>query len=82
MNLYSPKGTLIVGTLETVKGCAGIDSATRNDDGTFELEWSGDTEIWWDDQTTDTKKGARLFVDEEGSIWKETELALTAQETT
>lgn len=76
-DLYSPTGIKIIGTLETVSGCAAILGAKRDGDGSFDIEWAGDTEIYWDEQKTQTSPGGdRLFVDEDGQTWIESELEL------
>lgn len=90
--LYAPDGeTPIVGTFERVPGCALLinDGITRNSDGTFEFDYEGETNIYWDEQVTvlrrpeDASKAAapqRVFVDEDGDGWLESELILREDE--
>jgi hypothetical protein len=75
MRMYSPDGYIIVGTLESLQGCATInrDSFKEEGDG-FAFDYSGTTEVWWNAQKTITQDGERLFVDENGEAWKESEL--------
>ena len=74
--LYAPDGALIVGTLELVTGSAGIIGATRQPDGSLDLEYEGGTEMFGDDSKTVERKGQRVFLDEDGSEWLESELLL------
>ena len=69
MGKYSPIGSMIRGTLETITGCALI---SFNDDGSW--DYDGETDVWWDEQRTLTKDGEDLFVDEAGYSWKASEL--------
>lgn len=83
--LVSPKNTLIKGTLETIPGCALINNPRAAGHGftngdRFDFDWSGDTECYWDDQTTDMHEGERLFVDENGDNFKESDLRLMSEE--
>jgi hypothetical protein len=75
-NLIAPNGKKIHGTFESLQACAEIASAERNKDGGLELEYNGNTEIWWDSQRTIREKEERMFVDEEGNIWPESKLVL------
>lgn len=61
----SPDGLPIVGTLETVKGCANL--TTINDDGT--PNYDGSTKVYWDEQVTVQRDGKRVFLDEDGNEW-------------
>jgi hypothetical protein len=71
----SPEGNLIVGTLETVPGVAVIDmDSARIENGKLEFDYAGQTDLWWDDQSTQRKKGKRLFVDDEGKSFTEDQI--------
>jgi hypothetical protein len=74
--LTAPDGTLILGTLERLSGRAEISGATRNPDGKYELDYSGGTEIFYDDQVTEMRDGQRVFLDEAGEEYLENELVL------
>jgi hypothetical protein len=77
MTLKSPKGTVIVGTLEIVPGWAGIHgSVKRGGNGRFEFDHDGETRLDWDGQRTVERDGERIFVDADGSEFKESELVL------
>lgn len=79
--LYAPDGeTPIAGTLERVPGCAGVRSATQQVDGTYDLDWDGGTEMYWDDSKTVVRDGQRVFIDEDGEEWLENELVLMEDE--
>ncbi len=69
MNLETPHcpqcGELAKGTVEQMKGCANL---LRHHDGSF--EYSGSTEIWWDEQRTVTDKKDRvLLICDNGHDW-------------
>lgn len=75
--LLSPTSTTIVGLLESCPGRSNISSEiTRKPDGTFEFEYAGGTEMFWDDQRTVEREGQRVFLDEDGDEWLERELIL------
>lgn len=62
----SPTGPTIRGTLETVSGVALVSSI---DPKTGEVEYEGDTEIFWDEQKTVARDGKVIFVDTIGDEW-------------
>lgn len=75
--LKSPAGTLIVGTLEQLTGWAGImEDVTQNPDGTFNFSYDGETRIEWDNQETVRRDGERIFIDDCGGEFKESQLTL------
>lgn len=58
-------GELAKGTIETLKGVARL---SQQMDASF--EYSGDTDIWWDEQKTVTdKKGRYLMICDFGHDW-------------
>jgi len=72
-------GDEIQGTLEMVKGVAGIASAVRNDDGSLRYEYNGKTDIWWDGQkTAKTPSGEAIFVTEDGEQVPESQVKLVS----
>jgi len=82
MNLVSPKGTLIVATLERLSGRALIvpSSIRAEPTGGFSFDYEGTTDIFWDDQRTVTQDDERVFLDEEGTEYLESELRLVPQQ--
>jgi hypothetical protein len=57
-------GAAIVGTLETVRGCALIDGI----DGDGYPVYAGQTDIWWDEQrTVYTADDKPIYIDEFGN---------------
>lgn len=72
--LQAPDGTPIVGTFERLTGCAHLTDLVRHPDGKITYEYTGNTEVHWDDQETATHLGNELFVDENGNIWLGREL--------
>lgn len=84
MKLYSPNNTLIIGTLEQLQGVALINNDDiMMSDGSGILQrydlsskYNGNTEIDWGTQTTVLAGMERVFVDDYGSEWRESELQL------
>lgn len=80
-SLQAPNGLAIIGTYEILHGHANIAEATRNPDGTFDIEYEGGTDIYWNDQkTVRNANGERLFIDEDFVDWPESELVLVEDE--
>lgn len=90
LSLFAPDGTRIVSTLEIITGTCDINDAmpiTQKEDGTFEFEWAGGTDVDWDSQETVTRDATnggfvmqRVFIDEDGGEWLEGELVLREPE--
>jgi hypothetical protein len=79
LELMSPTGSRIVGTLETINGVAIIGTVKGTaDDGTYLFDYSGDTDIDYDTQFTVEQLGQRMFEDEHGERWLECELTIVA----
>ena len=81
MNLLSPKGTQIVGTLERLSGRAMIvpSSVRAEPTGGFSFDYEGTTDVFWDDQRTVVENDERVFLDEDGEEYLESELRLVPQ---
>ena len=82
MNLVSADGTLIVATLERLSGRAQIVPGSVRPEplGGFSFDYSGTTDIYWDEQRTVVENDERVFVDEEGTEYLESELRLVPQQ--
>lgn len=82
MYAYAPNGSPILGTLEQLSGRAEIscDSFKKTGDGKVDFEWEGGTEIFYDDQVTVTLEKERVFLAEDGTEWRESELVLEEEE--
>lgn len=74
MQAYAPNGSLILGTLDTVQCRAEISGFTRNAAGEMEAEYAGGSEVFWDEQRTVERDGELVFLAEDGSDWKLSEL--------
>lgn len=76
--LYSPTGVLVVSTLERVYGEALVMGATGVDPetGLFDLEYAGETLIDWDSQESVLEGLERVFIDDDGEYWSESQLEL------
>ncbi|MEA3212310.1 MAG: hypothetical protein QOE70_5367 [Chthoniobacter sp.] len=82
MILVSPAGTVITGTLERLSGRANIVPGSAREDplGGIEFDYEGSTEIWWDEQSTVIRDDERVFLDEEGDEFLESDLRLVPAE--
>jgi hypothetical protein len=84
--LYSPAGTEIIGTLESIPGTALLSEVTRSPDGSLELTYGGGTNVDWDNQQTvrrfnpPTKAHERVFVCEDGDEWLESQVELREED--
>lgn len=85
--LFAPDGSRIVSTLEKIYGTCDINQVTQNPDGTLFVEWAGGTDIDWNSQETvmrDSTNGGfvmeRVFIDEDGGEWLESQLVLREPE--
>lgn len=80
MYAYSPKETLIVGTLETLSAVAPIDPAsfTRDSDGKLvhRFDLTSRTSTDWENQQTVIRAGNIVFVDEDGEEFLANEIRL------
>ncbi len=78
MKAFAPNGSQIIGTLENLTGRAEIvaDTFTKAEDGTLEFEWEGGTEVFWDDQRTIERDGEDIYLAEDGTEWKASEIEL------
>ena len=83
MKLVAPNGRDITGTVENIPYCeAGLVNRGifKNKDGTYDFDYSGDTEVNWDGQyTVKNRRGSRLFYDEDGNVWSEKQLKLVEE---
>lgn len=79
-NAVAPDGSRIAGTFERIHGCAEAvpGSWSRDKTGRLAFEYDGHTEVYWNDQRTleHGQSRERLFVDESGEIWRESQLHL------
>lgn len=69
----SPKGDRIAGTADLVPGVARVNVFNLDESG-FIPEYAGETEMFWDSQTQVYIKGQKVYTDEEGTNWRESEL--------
>lgn len=78
--LVSPKNTRIIGTCETIPGCAIIQDPKLAEDGRFEFEYSGETKCYWNGQNTIELNGERVFQDDLGNEFVESQLRVMSEE--
>lgn len=82
MRAYAPNGNLIVSSKEIIPAAAMIrvDSFRKREDGSIGFEYLGETEKFYDDQTTITNaEGKVIFIDADGDEWSEDQLELRAE---
>jgi hypothetical protein len=56
----------IAGTLERLSGVALIVDGALNPSGGIDVDYAGETTVWWDEQRTAERCGQRVFIDEAG----------------
>ena len=80
--LYAPDGVEIVGTVEIVPAVStfAADSVTRTPSGTFEFDYTGNTDVYWNGQRTVVRDGQRVFEDQDGCEHLENTLLLLTDE--
>jgi hypothetical protein len=66
----APTGARITGTLETVLGVARVEGWDEHGEPIY----SGDTEIWWDEQRTVIRDDEFVYVDANGDEWLQSQL--------
>ena len=79
MNAFSPTGVEIIGLTQTVPATAAAEPGrfTRLSDGSLDAEWTGDTDLHWNDVVAETDAaGQVLWVDADGALWPESEIVL------
>ena len=70
LQAYSPKGTEIISTAETIAATALVVGWTKDSDGNMQAEYSGSTDVDWNAQVTDTDaNGSTMLLDEDGNVW-------------
>lgn len=83
LKAYAPNGIEIIGTKELVPGMAPIhDWKRRDENGKLDFEWSGGTEMDWDNQRTVERDGKLVFLDADDSEWTEDQVELREEEKT
>jgi len=79
-DLFSPTGTLIVGTFDLVPSVARVSAWTVEDDKLVP-DYTGDTECYWDGQWTESADdGVILVQDGNGDRWRLDECTRKEQE--
>jgi hypothetical protein len=82
--LFAPNGFEIIGTVEIIPDCVcdiKEGTITRKQDGTYDFQYVGGTDVNWDGQKTATNQnGERLFWDEDYNKWPESVLVLREEE--
>jgi hypothetical protein len=78
MRMVGPKGQAIIGTLEVVKGAA-LGAVYRGAKGNVQIDYEGETEIWWDEQETVARPGPKgvsevVYVTQDGYEFLASEL--------
>lgn len=69
-------GRSIIGTFENMAGHSLLNSVSRNPNGTLEVEFEGETVVWWDSGVTVHQRGERMFVTSDYETVPESRLKL------
>ena len=74
-NLYAPNGVKITGTRELVPATSAIeDGSVVKTEAGYGFQFVGQTDLDWDNQTTEVINGQQIYVDEDGEEWPEDQL--------
>lgn len=66
----APSGQRITGSCDVVLATAHVVGFLKNDDGTFEPEYGGGSDVHWDSQETrKNDAGEFLYQDDDGTEW-------------
>lgn len=76
---YAPNGKCITGTLEMIPGIAQVLNVEVSLDGVLEPVWEGETDVDWDGQETQYEGFERIYIDADGTRWRESELVLVPE---
>lgn len=79
MKAYHPNGDEIIGTLETIQAVAKIAperTETRGGGESLSIDYTGETDLFWDNQETVRDGGERVFITDDGAECKESEVIL------
>lgn len=77
---FTPNGERIIGTLEEVQGCAYAEFYTLEANGQFYPEYEGETKFYWDSQVSVVRGDQRVFLDQNGSDWPESQVTFAPVE--
>lgn len=70
VHLVAPNGLTIKGTLERIPGRSNVLGFTRSASGHLEPEYTGYTDVFWNDQrTARTRTGEIVVLDSAGNEW-------------
>jgi hypothetical protein len=70
----APNGLPIIGTFEICPCRSRIAQFWRNSDGTLDFDYSGASDMFFEEQRIVERKNERVFLDEEGNEWRESQL--------
>lgn len=73
---YGPRLEALQGTSEALAGVADIETTRRDSAGVLDIQFGGDTKIFWNDQHTVREDGERVWVTENDFFLKESMLVL------
>lgn len=75
LRAYAPNGHEIIGTLESLQGCALADVSKDPVTGAVRIDYAGETKLYWDTQeTVGDAAGQTLYLDELGNEVPENQL--------
>lgn len=77
--LIAPNGRAIIGSAETISATAHVLGGWRSENGDLQWDCSGQSQVHWDSQITETKDGKAIFVDDLGNEWTEDQLIIGAR---
>lgn len=75
-DVRGPNGETIAGTYEALTGASVLNGIIVREDGALVPEYDGTTNVHWNGQCTKYSAGERLYVDDEGAVFRESQLVL------
>jgi hypothetical protein len=80
--IFSGDFTALVGTLDELQARGEINGATRATDGSgVDLEEAGESEVFWDDQSTVERDGFKVMLDDDGGEHSEAQMVIAPEGT-
>jgi hypothetical protein len=75
LKAFAPTGAPIIGTSDFVPACALAEVFKDSPDGELQVEFEGESKLYWDGQTQNTDdQGRELYQDDDGGEWAEEDL--------
>jgi hypothetical protein len=68
LQYFTKEGKRIIGTFETIPGCATVTYWVRSESGEVVPVYDNETDVWWDGQQTETDSGDESIIGVDESL--------------